>query len=77
MFRFDGEVFLLGTAIAAPLKSIKIATICASSQRVGPVGGGRIVANAAPIADSAAVASQTANGKRSAGRSDAGINAAD
>jgi hypothetical protein len=40
MFRFDGEVFLLGTAIAAPLKysgqTIKIATICASSQRANP-----------------------------------------
>jgi hypothetical protein len=33
MFRFDGEVFLLGTAIAAPSTeigtTIKIATICA------------------------------------------------
>jgi hypothetical protein len=33
MFRLDGEVFLFGTAIAAPLntdlKTIKIATICA------------------------------------------------
>jgi uncharacterized membrane protein YecN with MAPEG domain len=49
MFRFDGEVFLLGTAIAAPLKSIKIATICALS-RQEPLegdsrGGTRIVAN--------------------------------
>src|SRR4051794_19676518 len=53
MFRFDGEVFLLGTAIAAPSHAsrttIKIATICASSQRasqmVSTAGGGRIVAN--------------------------------
>src|SRR3954470_17527205 len=45
MLRFDGEVFLLGTAIAAPLKSKKIATICAMSQRGRPRGGGRIVAN--------------------------------
>ncbi len=44
MFRFDGEVFLFGTAIAAPLKSIKIATICASFSGL-PRGGGRIVAN--------------------------------
>jgi len=53
MLRFDGEVFLLGTAIAAPLNAwsttIKIATICASSRRGSfwgfPAGGGRIVAN--------------------------------
>src|SRR4051794_18138693 len=49
MFRLDGDVFLLGTAIAAPLKSIKIATICALS-RQEPLegdsrGGTRIVAN--------------------------------
>jgi len=41
MFRLDGEVFLFGTAIAAPLNAksttIKIATICASSQWV-PLG---------------------------------------
>src|SRR3982751_5706373 len=56
MFRFDGEVFLLGTAIAAPSHAsrttIKIATICASSQRasqmVSTAGGGRIVANRGP-----------------------------
>jgi hypothetical protein len=36
MFRFDGDVFLFGTAMKAPLKSIKIATICAHSQRVAP-----------------------------------------
>jgi hypothetical protein len=51
MFRFDGEVFLFGTAIAAPLKSIKIATICASSQRDKPTGGGRIVANRRPYSE--------------------------
>src|SRR4051812_4341562 len=49
MLRLDGEVFLLGTAIAAPLKSIKIATICASSRQESPGGdsrgGTRIVAN--------------------------------
>jgi hypothetical protein len=48
MFRLDGDVFLFGTAIAAPLKllsSIKIATISASSRRAGTRGGGRIVAN--------------------------------
>jgi hypothetical protein len=45
MFRFDGEVFLFGTAIAGPLKSIKIATICASSHGDYPTGGGQIVAN--------------------------------
>jgi len=53
MLRLDGEVFLLGTAIAAPLNAsrttIKIATICASSQQGlfggEPAGGGRIVAN--------------------------------
>src|SRR3954447_18550172 len=45
MFRLDGEVFLFGTAIAAPLKSIKIARICASSQRDRPTGGSWIVAN--------------------------------
>src|SRR5689334_7222542 len=36
MFRLDGEVFLFGTAIAAPLIAIKIATICALSQRDNP-----------------------------------------
>src|SRR6185503_10786987 len=39
MFRFDGEVFLLGTAIAAPstqMTSIKMATICASSAGQAP-----------------------------------------
>src|SRR5437868_3685118 len=49
MLRFDGEVFLFGTAIAAPLKSIKIATICALSRREFPEGDSRggtgIVAN--------------------------------
>jgi hypothetical protein len=53
MLRFDGEVFLLGTAIAAPSHAnwttIKIATICASSQQGPlwgkPAGGARIVAN--------------------------------
>src|SRR3954449_8821663 len=48
MFRFDGEVFLLGTAIPAPSNqktAIKIATICASSRRGFPRGGARIVAN--------------------------------
>jgi hypothetical protein len=50
MFRFDGVVFLFGTAIPAPLASIKIATICAQLGRVLwgiPRGGGRIVANRA------------------------------
>jgi hypothetical protein len=55
MFRFDGEVFLFGTAIAAPLNAsrttIKIATICASSQREKPAGGGRIVANRGPYSE--------------------------
>jgi hypothetical protein len=59
MFRFDGEVFLLGTAIAAPLNggstTIKIATICASSRRGSfwgfPAGGGRIVANRGPYSE--------------------------
>jgi hypothetical protein len=49
MFRFDGEVFLLGTAIAAPstqvLASIKIATICASSRQGMPPRRRLIVAN--------------------------------
>ncbi len=48
MFRFDGEVFLLGTAIPAPstrVTSIKMATICASSRRGFPHGGSWIVAN--------------------------------
>ena len=55
MFRFDGEVFLLGTAIAAPLKaSIKIATIFASSQQAEPAGGGWIVATERPYSESAA-----------------------
>src|SRR5690242_12751471 len=60
MFRLDGEVFLFGTAIAAPLKSIKIATICANSQQ-GPLGDSPQAAagssrTAAPIAIGAAVA---------------------
>src|SRR5690349_20161708 len=60
MFRFDGEVFLLGTAIAAPLNAcsttIKIATICASSQRACRWVGSRrrrwIVANRGPYSGS-------------------------
>src|SRR6185503_11438172 len=59
MFRLDGEVFLLGTAIAAPSTefwtTIKIATICASSQQGPfwgfPAGGGRIVANRGPYSE--------------------------
>jgi hypothetical protein len=55
MFRLDGEVFLLGTAIAAPLNAIsttiKIATICASSRWDKPTGGGRIVANRGPYSE--------------------------
>jgi hypothetical protein len=54
MFRFDGEVFLLGTAIAAPsiqMTSIKIATICASSYAGMPRGGARIVANRGPYSE--------------------------
>src|SRR5207244_9484645 len=60
MFRFDGEVFLLGTAIAAPSKAIgttiKIATICASSQRVAPQAAAGSSRTAAPIAERAVVA---------------------
>src|SRR6476661_3368503 len=68
MLRFDGEVFLLGTAIAAPLNAwsttIKIATICASSQQ-GPFGGSPQAAagssrTAAPIARGAASARRSA-----------------
>ena len=57
MFRFDGEVFLLGTAIPAPYLN-KNATICASSRRgflaSAPTGGGRIVANRRPYSESIA-----------------------
>jgi len=48
MLRLDGEVFLLGTAIAAPVWILdykKLATICALLERGLPRGGGRIVAN--------------------------------
>jgi hypothetical protein len=54
MFRFDGEVFLLGTAIAAPSTeietTIKIATICASSQRDNPQAAAGSSRTGAPIA---------------------------
>src|SRR5690348_4803634 len=63
MFRFDGEVFLLGTAIAAPstqLASIKIATICASSYAGKPAAAAGSSRTAAPIADKREVASQAA-----------------
>jgi len=45
MFRFDGEVFLLGTAIAAPLNINKNCDDLHLSRRVGTRGGGWIVAN--------------------------------
>jgi hypothetical protein len=44
MFRFEGEVFLFGTAIAAPFASIKMATISCPISAGSPPGG-RIVAN--------------------------------
>jgi hypothetical protein len=65
MFRFDGEVFLLGTAIAAPLNAsrttIKIATICASSQRDNPRAAAGSSRTAAPIATGAPSASAPAS----------------
>jgi hypothetical protein len=53
MLRFEGDVFLLGTAIAAPLASIKIATICANSQRDHPAAAAGSSRTAAPIANRA------------------------
>ena len=45
MFRLDGEVFLLGTAIPAPLKSNKNCDDLRLVLAGRPRGGGRIVAN--------------------------------
>ena len=45
MFRFDGDVFLFGTAIAAPSNAIKMATTSRPSR------GGRIVANRRPYSE--------------------------
>jgi hypothetical protein len=52
MFRFDGEVFLFGTAIAAPLKINKNCDDLRQSQRGQTRGGGRIVANRGPYSES-------------------------
>jgi hypothetical protein len=74
MFRFDGEVFLLGTAIAAPLNAsrttIKIATICASSQRDNPRAAAGSSRTAAPIAARAPSASAPASASISPERPD-------
>jgi hypothetical protein len=45
MFRLDGEVFLLGTAIPAPSISNKNCDDLRLVQAGSPRGGGRIVAN--------------------------------
>jgi hypothetical protein len=49
MFRFDGEVFLLGTAIAAPLNSSSVINKNCDDLRLVSAGysrgGARIVAN--------------------------------
>ena len=54
MLRLDGDVFLFGTAIAAPLISIKMATILRLFPAGGAHGGGRIVANRGSYSESAA-----------------------
>jgi hypothetical protein len=64
MLRFEGEVFLLGTAIAAP--ALQLTKKLATNPRLSSTGvsckgksrgGGRIVAKARPIAVWLAVAS--------------------
>jgi hypothetical protein len=51
MFRLDGDVFLFGTAIAAPLIQNKNCDDLRHSQRGLPRGGGRIVANRGPYSE--------------------------
>jgi uncharacterized membrane protein YecN with MAPEG domain len=51
MFRFDGEVFLLGTAIAAPFNINKNGDDLAPNSTGKPRGGGRIVANRRPYSE--------------------------
>jgi hypothetical protein len=51
MFRLDGEVFLFGTAIAAPSIQNKIATILRHFSRELTRSGGRIVANRGPYSE--------------------------
>ena len=53
MFRFEGEAFLFGTAIAAPLIAIKIATILRQVSAGKTRGGGRIVANRGSYSETA------------------------
>jgi hypothetical protein len=52
MLRFEGEVFLLGTAIPAPAQTttIKIATIFAYSRQENPTAAAGSSRTAAPIA---------------------------
>jgi hypothetical protein len=51
MLRFEGEVFLLGTAIPAPAQNNKNCDDLRRFSLGNPNGGGRIVANRGPYSE--------------------------
>jgi hypothetical protein len=62
MLRFEGDVFLFGTAIPAPAQStIKIATIFADSRQDTPTAADGSSRTQAPIAKGAQSASRSAH----------------